>query len=581
MGSMKKVTRIMNHLLKLLVLFPLVAFAQTILVPANTASVTITFNPVVAPPPTCGAQPPPVTQTASCPTGTTGSWTQTQTYSAAAYPTCWVAGAFSPTSPPAGACTSVVTPSPTTGIINNDSWQNTIPNVGVIQGATETFVVTSAIVSAVHTYNIGLSGSTDTFANVPWSQLACGSVVNIYQGTYAYKIGLRGIGCTASNPIIINGVSDSSGHKPVLNFANALTAPGSKNLYAASGIEVQGGIIIVRNGSSDPYDTPDAYGTMSGTPSYVLIQGLQIQGAVGGKPFTNHAGATANYIVGAGGIWVQQGQHVVLRNNDITGNDEGIFVMAKDGMLTEAGGYISSINNRVWLNGVSGSPTYHNFYMQSVAPVTTGNYIGVTIGGGGSSYKTRSAQDVFTHNYVVCGAQCLDFVEPQDQTNGIAVQPFYGTDYLTGNTIISSGQVCIHFGGDNEGQQDQSTDATHTVFQPPANTSATPYRHVFYWWNNTCQLTSSGYNQAITRLSTFAQTGYVWNSTFNLNWTGGGRLSWDWYAGTLNFGPGEVVSGPAPQPAWANGASDTPPAGAFSVTTGNPVPTDPNIALIH
>ena len=87
---------------------PLLAIAQstTIPVPAGTGTVTITFNPAVTPP-TCGALPAPVTQNAQCPAGTTGTYTQTATYTAAAYPTCKVLGPFSPTTPPAGACTAV------------------------------------------------------------------------------------------------------------------------------------------------------------------------------------------------------------------------------------------------------------------------------------------------------------------------------------------------------------------------------------------------------------------------------------------------------------------------------------------
>lgn len=67
------------------------------------------------PPPVCPAMPNPITRTAQCPAGSTGSYTQTATY-AAAQPQvppdqCWVFGPYLPTSPPADACT-VVTPPP-------------------------------------------------------------------------------------------------------------------------------------------------------------------------------------------------------------------------------------------------------------------------------------------------------------------------------------------------------------------------------------------------------------------------------------------------------------------------------------
>lgn len=62
------------------------------------------------PPPTCPAKPADQTQPGVCPAGTTGSWTQTLTHTSAAAPTCWVAGAWSPSSPPAGACVAAPPP---------------------------------------------------------------------------------------------------------------------------------------------------------------------------------------------------------------------------------------------------------------------------------------------------------------------------------------------------------------------------------------------------------------------------------------------------------------------------------------
>ena len=65
------------------------------------------------PPPTCTApRPPQETRTQTCPAGTTGTWSQSRTYDAAAYPTCWTAGAWTPAEAPAGSCVPVVDPPP-------------------------------------------------------------------------------------------------------------------------------------------------------------------------------------------------------------------------------------------------------------------------------------------------------------------------------------------------------------------------------------------------------------------------------------------------------------------------------------
>lgn len=59
--------------------------------------------------PTCPALPPPEGRVVDCPTGYTGAYTQTLSYTAAPYPTCAVAGQWTPTQPPVGACTPVIT----------------------------------------------------------------------------------------------------------------------------------------------------------------------------------------------------------------------------------------------------------------------------------------------------------------------------------------------------------------------------------------------------------------------------------------------------------------------------------------
>lgn len=64
--------------------------------------VPLTSSP--PPPPACPAQPADESRPGTCPAGSTGTWTQTLTYSSAPAPTCWVAGAWTPATAPAGAC---------------------------------------------------------------------------------------------------------------------------------------------------------------------------------------------------------------------------------------------------------------------------------------------------------------------------------------------------------------------------------------------------------------------------------------------------------------------------------------------
>lgn len=65
------------------------------------------INRPTAPPPACPAKPADDSQTVQCPAGTTGTWTQTRTYTSAPSPTCWAAGAWTPSAPSAGSCPAV------------------------------------------------------------------------------------------------------------------------------------------------------------------------------------------------------------------------------------------------------------------------------------------------------------------------------------------------------------------------------------------------------------------------------------------------------------------------------------------
>lgn len=73
---------------------------------------TYSANP---PPPVCGPQPPPESQTVACPPGTSGTWAQTRTYSQAPAPVCWSAGGWTPLAPAAGECPANPPPPPPPG----------------------------------------------------------------------------------------------------------------------------------------------------------------------------------------------------------------------------------------------------------------------------------------------------------------------------------------------------------------------------------------------------------------------------------------------------------------------------------
>lgn len=503
--------------------------------------------PPPPPAPTCTTpQPAPETRTQSCPSGTTGTWSQSRAFVAAPHPTCWVPGSsWAPATAPAGACTPVVTPPPPPPPPPVSG-----ANAGVPQGATETLVATTAMVG---TRTFHVRSLADAQA-VQWGSLACGDVVNIHPGTYPIKVGLRAQ-CPASNPVTINGVSDAAGNKPVISGSGATTMPGSANVFSNTPAYGESlGIFVIKRGTSDSYNGPK--------PSGIVIQGIALTGAANGQTYRALNGSTQTF-GDAANIYVHVGSDITIQN--VTAQDGAfcLFVMAKDGSLSQAGERITLRNSRMSGCGVVGAYYQHNVYMQSSSPLVEGNYFGkVKSGSQGSSYKSRSSGEIFRANYVVASARAIDFVHSEEQSSGIAARPDYGTDWVYGNTIISDGPEAIHFGGDNYGEQEGGA-----LFTP-----SIPYRKTLYFWNNkvTLEANSAAYRVNVFDLSLRDTVAHVWGNTFAFS--GGrsdGEFSWLQWAGQLRLGT-NTVTGKQP----ANARSDA-NAAMYSITTGNPVPALP------
>ncbi|MBK8476314.1 MAG: right-handed parallel beta-helix repeat-containing protein [Opitutaceae bacterium] len=319
--------------------------------------------------------------------------------------------------------------------------------------------VTTARTGSHATYNVGPGQTYLEPDTVPWGALQAGDVVNIYQRAtpYRWKIGIRGQGTQAA-PIVVNGVTDAAGNRPVFDFNGARTASGSNpggnnNVFNPASPEYGeslGGIVVKRGPDDD-------YGSYS--PRWIEVRNLELHGATNGNSYTTLAGGTATYS-GSAGVWLQLGDDILLENLVIYDNAFGIFTMAKDGLLSETCRRVTVRGCRVYGNGVVGSYYEHNFYVQCHLPVIEGNYIGrVRAGSEGSSYKSRSSGEIFRYNYVEGSSRAIDWVYSEEQdTDGIVTQPEYGTDFAYGNVIVNDTQASsfasspIHYGGDNLGR---------------------------------------------------------------------------------------------------------------------------------
>jgi hypothetical protein len=307
------------------------------------------------------------------------------------------------------------------------------------------------------TYNVGPGQTYSTLTAVPWMSLQPGDVVNIfYQPTpYATKIGIEAVG-TATQPIVINGVTDANCNRPVITGASAVESTDSiaSGFWATSaGSTVEPlGVFVFLWGPNQPYAT---------LQSYITVQYIEVTGGKSTNTFTDHLGKLVNYDSGgATGIYAVAAQNITIQFCTVTGNDEGVFFNSQDSARTSY--YITLRGNDIYANGMIGNELVHNIYVQGVRSLYEGNYIGAEIiGGQGSSLKDRSSGTVIRNNYIEASLRAIDLVDTQISPE-VLNDPLYNYAWVYGNVIvdnyaigIGSGDL-IHWGGDSQGDQASS-----------------------------------------------------------------------------------------------------------------------------
>jgi hypothetical protein len=411
-------------------------------------------------------------------------------------------------------------------------------------------------------YDVGPGQTYTEFDTVPWGTLTAGSVVNIHYraAPYVAKFGLRAQG-TATDRVVINGVTDSAGNRPVMNANGATTASGSANVFSATPAygELLGAVVI----KQAPTDTYSTY-----WPGYIDIQNLSIQGAANGNPWTDKFGSAQVYGASAG-VYILHGHDIRILNCRITDNGFGVFTQeAKD---TTGNWYCRDITVsgcQVEGNGVSGSYLEHNFYVQAVRPVITGNYIGQTRTGSlGSSYKSRSSGEVFAYNTVVASARAMDFVHAEGQSGPIDQDAQYGETWCYGNLILNDitgtgrgAGVALHFGCDQSMEDGAIGTPTLTdVDLAPGGTQRLAKRNLFFYNNTyvTRVMLAQSYRTHLFDISLSGTvlsprtTVWEWDNVYHCE--GDSNFMWVEYAGALRFmGGSKVFSTAAIDSAHAN-----------------------------
>jgi hypothetical protein len=293
---------------------------------------------------------------------------------------------------------------------------------------------------------------------IPWNSLRAGSVVNIFYRTTPYKtkIALRVSG-TAAAPIVINGVPDESGNRPVISGDEAVTAKANANTGIYSDQHPEYGealalVLIKRSQTMDPYGYK---------PKFLQIRNLELRGTYG-RSFTAQNGEIKPFSKSAAGIWADVVEDLTIDNVIVTDHAFGIFVNNRNasGMVdAETSRHLTVRNSQVFGNGRVGSYLEHNIYLQGVGCTLERSEIGaLRAGAAGSSYKDRCSGSVIRNNTIACAARCLDLVHDESGSSSVRdsptdTAPDYDVAIVTGNKIVSSSSIsCIHFGGDNLGE---------------------------------------------------------------------------------------------------------------------------------
>lgn len=405
--------------------------------------------------------------------------------------------------------------------------------------------VTTALTGTHATYN---AYSDSDLNSIPWGSLQAGDVVNIYWKSTPYraKFALRAMAYQGS-PVIVNGVTDANGNRPKFDWGTGA--------FTAAGCNPSGGF----GGSNDIFSTTPAYGEGLGgivikrgpsdssvdkIPSWIEIKNLELTKAIGN--YTTLAGTSTSFVGASSygtGIYFLNSADCTVENCVIYDHGMGIFTQANGEDLQFTSSRIKVRNCRIYGNGVPSSFLEHNLYIQAHSPTIEGCYIGKLRGNSlGSTYKSRSSSEIFRYNWVESSARALDFVQSQDNTNGIPIQPNYGVTWCYGNTIINDEGMGtpqavnpLHFGGDTGGEQEASTSEW---------VADTPYKTQLYFWNNTYyqkKTTTTAYDTSFFDLSLRSTRVDAWNNIFYA--VGNTTFTWLEMAGILNFRGTNIVYG--------------------------------------
>ena len=347
-------------------------------------------------------------------------------------------------------------------------------------------------------YQVGPNQPLTTIAGVPWNSLVAGDRVFIHwKSTPYYEKWVINAQGTAQNRIEVIGVSGPNGQKPIIDGNGAVTPT-----YLDYWGEERG--LIKIGGSSVP---------ANGLPSYITIENLELKSARPAYSFTTDNNQASTYVNNAAALYIEKGEHIIIKNCIIHDAGNGIFIGASGGATKD----ILISNNYIYDNGIVGRYFEHNTYTEALGIVYEYNRFGpLRTGALGNNLKDRSAGLVVRYNWIESGNRQLDLVDAGSAA--LYNAPSYASTYVYGNVLIepdgAGNSQIIHYGGD------QSNTARYR-------------KGNLYFYNNTVISTRTS-NTTLARLSTQDETMHAFNNVIYTT-NSGTSLGMMNDAGTLNL----------------------------------------------
>lgn len=295
-------------------------------------------------------------------------------------------------------------------------------------------------------YLVGADQPLKTIGEVPWERLGPGDTVRIAwrPEPYREKIHLSSRG-TAAQPIRVCGVRGPGGQLPVLSGRDATSRKSSKYPYAPT---QERGLIIV---------TPRTGYRWGEKPGHIVIQDLELRDAHPGTDaapimFTDGDGAKHRYSRNAAALFIERGEHIVVRGCTLTASAYGLFV-ASGGSEEVLSREILVEANWIYGDGIAGVDRRHNVYSEAAGITFQFNRFGPQVKGAvGNQLKDRSTGTVIRYNWIEGGAHLLDLVEPEESADLTTKDPRYRSTFVYGNVLVNGpddGSTLVHYGGDN------------------------------------------------------------------------------------------------------------------------------------